>query len=156
MPTKRQEIPKKTSKNPYFFILPQFVRIYTPRPHAPVVRTLVDIHTLPVGARPHTLVAIIAVLVGVAPEDVVAAPGLGSAPSPAALSAGLVTSDLCQVVIVREREVGPVHTVRAALVVMAASQTVRVTAAGTLAVTTASLRATGSLTTVDISRHIVH
>ena len=71
----------------------------------------------------------------------------------------LVSSDLCQVVIVREREVGPVHTVRAALVVLAASQTVRVTAAGTLAVNTPSLRATGSLTTVDIStttRHIVH
>ena len=121
-----------------------------------MVRTLVDIHTLPVGARPHTLVAIIAVLVGFAAEDVVAAPGLGSAPSPAALSAGLVTSDLCQVGEVSEREVCPVHTVCAALVVMAASQTVRVTAAGTLAVTTPSLRATGSLTTGDISHHIVH
>ena len=116
-----------------------------------MVRTLVDIHTLPVGALPHTLVSIIAVLVGVAAEGVVAAPGLRCAASPAAFSAGLISSDLCQVMILRQREVGPVHTVRAALVVLAPSQTVGVTGAGTLAVSTPSLRATGSLTTVDIS-----
>ena len=57
----------------------------------PVVRTLVDIHTLPVRALPHTLVSIIAVLVGVAAEGVVAAPGLGSAAPPAALIASLVS-----------------------------------------------------------------
>ena len=113
-----------------------------------MIRTLVDIHTLPVGASPDTLVAIIAVLVSVAAKGVVATLSLGSAPPPAALSAGLVASDLRQVGEVREREVGPVHTVGAALVVMAGSQTVGVAAAGTLAVNTPSVRAAHSLTTI--------
>ena len=118
-----------------------------------MVGALVDIDTLPVGPGPHTLVAIFAVRVGLTPEDVVTTPGLGSAPPPAALGAGLETSDLRQVVVVREREVGPVHTVRAALVVMAGSETIRVTAAGALPVTTTSLRGTDFLTNRDyISR----
>ena len=122
----------------------------------PVVRTLVDIHTLPVGPSPDTLVAIVAVLVGVAADGVVAAPGLGSAASPAALSPGLVAPDLGQVGVVGEREVVPVHTVGAALVVVAASQAVGVAGTGTLAVTTASVRATGSLARISISRNTPH
>ena len=117
----------------------------------PVVRTLVDIKALPISASPDTLVAIIAVLVSVAAKGVVATLSLGSAPPSAALSAGLVASDLRQVGEVREREVVPVHTVRAALVVMPVSQTVRVAAAGTLAVTTPSVRTACSLTKLFIS-----
>ena len=113
-----------------------------------MVRTLVDIDTLPVGASPHALVAIVAVLVSVAAEGLVAALGLRGAPSPTALITVLKASDLRQVGEVREREVVPVDTVGAALVVMAGSQTVGVAAAGTLAVTTPSVRAAHSLTTI--------
>ena len=97
-----------------------------------MVRTLVDIMTHPVSPGPHTLVAVIAVLVSLAPVGPVATPGVGSAPPPAAFLGRAEAVDLRQVGMLAQRKVSPVCAARPAPVVVAGGQTVGVGGAGTL------------------------
>ena len=113
-----------------------------------MVRTLINIQTLLVSAGPHTLVAVIAVLVSLAAVGPVATPGVRRAASPAAFLARAEPVDLRQVGMLVQRKVSPVSAAGPAAVVVAGGQTVGVGGAGTLVGTALSVSGTLPLTTI--------
>ena len=113
-----------------------------------MVRTLVNINTHLVGPGPHTLVAVIAVLVSLAAVGPVATPGVRRAAPPAACLCRAEPVYLRQVGMLAEREVSSVSAAGPAPVVVAGGQTVGVGGAGTLVGTALSVSGTFLLTTI--------
>ena len=104
--------------------------------------------THPVSPGPHTLVAVIAVLVSLAAVGPVATAGVRGAAPPAAIISRAEAVDLRQVGMLAQRKVSPVCAARPAPVVVAGGQTVGVGGTWTLVGPALSVSGTFLLTTI--------